>query len=105
MRLAVAFVFIASLVVASGFLPPQNPPWPPTYNMSLSTLCMAGNDTGWLDLDFYGRWGIISIDWANAREVWAQQQPMDCEERLVKQAQMLKARNPDTKVRVVPLIV
>ena len=44
------------------------------------------------------RWGIVSIDWANARQVWAQQRPMDCEERLVKQAEKIKQWNPDTKV-------
>lgn len=103
--MALILVTLTLLFAAAtlAFLPPQNPTWPPTYNMALSTLCMAGNDSGWLDIELYSRWGIISIDWANARNVWAQQQPMDCEERLLKQAQALKARNPSTKVHLVLL--
>lgn len=90
---------LVMLPLCASFLPSQNPPWPATYNMSLSTICMAGNDSGWLDLKYYTSWGIVSIDWANARDVWAQQQPMDCEERLLAQAEAIKAINPETKVR------
>ncbi len=97
LKYCVAFVVIFS-VTCTAFLPPQNPPWPPTYNLTLSTLAMAANDSGWLDLDFASKWGIISIDWSNARNVWAQQHPMDCEERLLAQAEAIKARNPDTRV-------
>lgn len=95
-------LLIVSLVTAcAAFLPPQNPPWSATYNMSLSTLAMALNPAGWLDLDFASKWGIISIDWGNARDVWAQQQPMDCEERLLAQAEAIKASNPATKVLLI----
>lgn len=91
-------LLLLSVALSDAFLPYQNPPWAPTYNMSMSTICMAGNYSGWLDPQYYTRWGIVSIDWANARQVWAQQTPMDCEERLLKQAEMIKALNPDTKV-------
>jgi hypothetical protein len=97
-QLVLCWLLLGVVLPATAFLPPRNPPWPPTYNMSLSTLCMAGNNSGWLDPELYSKWGIVSIDWANARQVWAQQHPMDCEERLVVQAEAIVARNPDTKV-------
>jgi hypothetical protein len=39
-------------------------------------------------------------DWSNAKQLWANAKPMDCEERLITQAAMVKAVNPDTKVFV-----
>ena len=32
--------------VVEGFLPPQNPGWAPSYNMTLSTISMACNQVG-----------------------------------------------------------
>jgi len=42
--------------------------------------------------------GIVSYDWSNAKAQWAKQHPMDCEERLIQQAQMTKAASADTRV-------
>lgn len=73
-----------------GYLPPQNPPWPPTYNMSESLITMQCNSSG-LSNPFRGaQFGIVSYDWSNAKAQWATSKPMDCEERLVEQAVMTK---------------
>ena len=37
---------------------------------------------------------------SNAKALWANQKPMDCEERLITQAAMTKAANPNTRVFV-----
>ena len=35
---------------------------------------------------------------SNAKALWANSKPMDCEERLITQAAMTKAANPNTRV-------
>jgi hypothetical protein len=85
-----------AIVVLGGtvsVLPPTTPPWPPTYNMSLSTLTMAVNGSGWSSPERGAQFGIVSYDWSNAKAQWAAATPMDCEERLLEQAQMTKARS------------
>ncbi|KAJ9455680.1 hypothetical protein DIPPA_19595 [Diplonema papillatum] len=92
---------LASLTLASAavaFLPAQNPQWAPTYNMSMSSLSMVCNYTGMSDPKLGGSFGIASYDWSNAKPQWANQKPMDCEERLVQQADMTKKYNPATHV-------
>ena len=54
------------------------PPWPPTYNMSLSTIMMPCNDSGYMDAGAAGAWGIVDYDWSNAKKQWANAKPMDC---------------------------
>ena len=76
------------------------PPWPPTYNMSLSTIMMPCNDSGWMNSEFAAKWGLVDFDWSNAKQLWANQKPMDCQERLVEQAKRVKAINPSTKIFV-----
>lgn len=76
----------------------QNPPWPATYNMSLSTITMACNSSGWYNATLGAQFGIVSYDWSNEKSDWANSKPMDCEERLVTQATMTKKINPNAKV-------
>ena len=40
------------------------------------------------------------VDWSNAKVAWSNAKPMDCEERLVTQAKMVKEINPLTHVMV-----
>eukprot|EP01044_Picomonas_judraskeda_P011871 COSAG03_NODE_1657_length_3709_cov_5.853740_3_plen_310_part_00 len=40
------------------------------------------------------------FDWSNAKAAWTAQSPMDCEERLVEQARVIKVISPETKVFV-----
>lgn len=51
-----------SIPAAMAFLPMQNPPWPPTYNMSMSTLTMACNSSGWFNNTVGAAFGITSYD-------------------------------------------
>ena len=81
-------------------LPPTPPPWPPTWNLSRSTLTMQCNSSGWSSPTRGSAFGIVSYDWSNAKAQWAQASPMDCEARLLRQAQMTKAADTGNTTRV-----
>eukprot|EP01059_Diplonema_ambulator_P022936 TRINITY_DN382_c0_g2_i2.p1 TRINITY_DN382_c0_g2~~TRINITY_DN382_c0_g2_i2.p1 ORF type:complete len:427 (+),score=177.41 TRINITY_DN382_c0_g2_i2:99-1379(+) len=91
-------ISLVAIIGAAAFLPAQNPPWAPTFNMSMSSITMACNSSGWYDPSLGAAFGITSYDWSNAKKQWANAKPMDCEERLVTQAQMTKNLNPNTNV-------
>eukprot|EP01084_Bolivina_argentea_P290418 498858_1 len=79
------------------------PKWPPQYQMNLSTLVQPCNETGYFNDDSVqklAKFGIVSIDWSNDKQQWASAQPMDCQERLLTQAQTIKKINPSTKIWV-----
>ena len=79
------------------------PPWPSTYDVAASTLVMPCNSSGLLSTALTRAWGLVSYDWSNAKRGpagWVQQRPMDCEERLLEQAQAAKAANPSQRVGV-----
>ena len=81
-----------------ALLPSQNPKWSPTYNMSMSTISMQCNSSGYSNPQLGAQFGIISYDWSNAKIQWAVSKPMDCVERLVNQASLTKSLNPSSKV-------
>ncbi|GMH76557.1 hypothetical protein TrST_g10080 [Triparma strigata] len=95
MKLALFTLALFSPAV-EAILPPTLPSWEPTYDMSLSTLTMQCNGSGWSDPTRGAEFGVVSYDWSNAKSQWAMSQPMDCEERLIQQASMTKAANPNT---------
>ena len=66
--------------------------------MSMSTIMMPCNTSGWFDASFAAQYGIVDIDWSNARAQWSRSTPMDDDSRLATQAAMIKAINPDTHV-------
>ena len=74
---------------AEAYLPPHNPPWPPSYGVTESLLTMQCNSSGYSDVRRGAEFGIVSYDWSNAKAQWAKQAPMDCEERLFEQARRL----------------
>ena len=79
------------------------PSWPPTYDMKRSTFMMACNNTGPFNATFAAKWGIADFDWSNwksGEDGWTNAVPMDCEEKLARQAAMTKAVNPETRVFV-----
>lgn len=39
-------------------------------------------------------------DWSNEKDIWVNDSPMTCMERLISQAQAIKAINPETKIWV-----
>ena len=46
--------------------------------------------------------GFVDYDWSNAKQLWANAKPMDCQERLVTQASSTKRASPSTRVFVYP---
>jgi hypothetical protein len=64
--------------------------WPP----------LRSQGTGWSSPERGGEFGIVSYDWSNDKDDWAMAQPMDAEERLLHQAKLTHAANPDSKVFV-----
>lgn len=88
---AVASAVVRVSVSVEAYLPPHNPPWPPTYNLSESLVTMQCNSSGYSDVDRASQFGIVSYDWSNAKAQWAKGRPMDCEERLLEQAERLVA--------------
>eukprot|EP01060_Flectonema_neradi_P012834 TRINITY_DN19614_c0_g1_i1.p1 TRINITY_DN19614_c0_g1~~TRINITY_DN19614_c0_g1_i1.p1 ORF type:complete len:414 (+),score=69.34 TRINITY_DN19614_c0_g1_i1:47-1243(+) len=97
-------VWLLSTLAVSSLVPK----WEPTYMLNRSTIVMACNETGYFDADAVAKlskFGVVDIDWSNAKELWSKTSPMDCEERLVKQAEVIKAASPTTKVFVYRNIV
>jgi len=71
------------------------PPWPATWLLNLSTAIMPANYNGWTRN--VSQWGYVDFDWSNAKQSWAKQKPMTCEEDLLTQVQLSAAdaaRNP-----------
>jgi hypothetical protein len=62
-------MLLLTLHAAYGGIPPStlpiaNPPWPPTWNMTLSTIAMPCNYTGYMNpAALGGSFGITSFDW------------------------------------------
>eukprot|EP01116_Phalansterium_solitarium_P001606 TRINITY_DN11420_c0_g1_i1.p2 TRINITY_DN11420_c0_g1~~TRINITY_DN11420_c0_g1_i1.p2 ORF type:complete len:487 (-),score=117.32 TRINITY_DN11420_c0_g1_i1:129-1589(-) len=79
------------------------PTWEPTWQLNASTCMQPANLTGYLDPAATARWGLISLDWANAHDLWvnfSDPTQASCEETLVEQARRIKAANPNTRVFV-----
>eukprot|EP00980_Cylindrotheca_fusiformis_P001847 scaffold414_cov109-Cylindrotheca_fusiformis.AAC.10 len=68
----------------------QNPPWQPSYGVLDSLISMQYNHSGFSSPSRGADFGIISYDWSNAKDVWAQAKPMSCEELLVEQVELTK---------------
>lgn len=88
------FFWVTSFFILLQYLcssDPLLPAFPITYNMSRSTIAMACNYTGLLNLTVLGKFGLIDIDWSNGKELWANAHPMDAEETMSKQARILKS--------------
>ena len=89
--LAMIAIFWPIASMEADVLPATLPPWPATWNLSASTLTMQCNGSGWSSPSRGAEFGVVSYDWSNAKQQWAMAQPMDCEERLLKQAEETKA--------------
>eukprot|EP01052_Picozoa_sp_SAG31_P037497 SAG31_NODE_4852_length_2905_cov_3.033143_1_plen_204_part_00 len=77
---------------------PWLPGWAPTYNMSLSTIMQPCNYSGYMDLDFASKFGLVDIDWANALELWSNNRPMSAHLQHLK----LSFKRPWAAARVMP---
>ena len=72
------------------------PRWQPTWELAASTIIQPCNDSGLMDSAWLAKWGVVSMDWSNARAAWAQQQPMDCDGMLLQQATAVSEADPST---------
>lgn len=61
---------------------------------------MACNSSGWFNASLAAQFGVVTFDWSNAKAQWANAKPMDCQERLITQAERTKALNPAAHVGV-----
>jgi hypothetical protein len=91
---------LAAAAVAVQAVHAVLPGWDFTYDMSRSTIFMPCNETGFTDPVLAAKFGIADFDWSNGKVAWANQNPMDCEERLVVQAAQVKAIDNRTKTFV-----
>lgn len=66
----------ATLLFFAGAVSAAVPGWAPTYNMSLSTAMMPCNYSGWMDVESTKGWGLIDLDWSNAKRLWSNARPM-----------------------------
>ena len=55
------------------------------------------NYSGALEPEFASKFGLVDTDWANNLKSWANEQPMNSEEKMVEQATALKRLNPSSK--------
>jgi hypothetical protein len=93
-RAAVGAVAVAGLAAA------QVPNWTPTYLLNRSTIIQTCNQSGLLAPQAAAGWGIVELDWSNAKAMWAAAKPMDCEELLIQQAAATAAATPGSRVWV-----
>lgn len=61
---------------------------------------MPCNYSGYTNPAIIKGFGLVDFDWSNARLDWSNAKPMDCQERLVTQASMVKATTPYAKVMI-----
>ena len=73
------------------------PPWPPTYDLGLSTVVMPNPNPTYMLAELKG-WGIVQIDWSNFKDVWSRATPMNCTQMLDEQAAILAKAHPQQKV-------
>lgn len=70
------------------------PKWTPTWDMRNSTILYACNYSGFHNVEEALEYGVVVYDWSNGREIWANEKPMNDEELLTTQAEMVLARDP-----------
>ena len=66
----------------------------PTWDMGRSTILYTCNKTGLHNVSEAIRYGVAAYDWSNAKELWANAQPMDAGRMLTKQAELVLAADP-----------
>jgi hypothetical protein len=62
--------------------------------MSRSTALYVDQPNGFHNVSEAIRWGVAVYDWSNAKALWANGHPMNCDELLTKQAEMVQAADP-----------
>ena len=62
--------------------------------MKRSTVLYTCNNTGMHDVSHAIKYGTVVYDWSNAKQLWANAHPMNSQELIVKQAEMVLAADP-----------
>ena len=93
------FLFGINILLVTG----QIPQWGQSWAMNQSTIMMVCNYTGYVRPDITAKWSIVDYDWSNAKgtgtaDGWAKHKPMDCEEMMVTQVELLVSQSPQSKV-------
>ena len=70
------------------------PTWEPTWDMRNSTVLYTCNNSGMHNVTHANQFGTVVYDWSNAKAIWANAHPMDSEELITKQAEMVYAQDP-----------
>jgi hypothetical protein len=70
------------------------PAWEPTWDMRRSTFLYACNGSGMYNVSHAAQFGIVSYDWSNGKQLWANAKPMDSEQLLTKSAEAVHAVDP-----------
>lgn len=86
--------------MTQGTPPCPLPTWPPVWALNRSTICQPGNVASWLDPAAAARWGLVSLDWSIAYDVWrgnGNVSNMTGAATLVEQCRRIKAVDATTK--------
>ena len=79
-------VIAAAVLACAAAVPPcrsnegqqgRFPLWPKTYNMQDSTIIQPCNMSGFLNATLYSQYGVVSVDWSNAKALWTHSHPMN----------------------------
>ena len=62
--------------------------------MKRSTVLYTCNNTGMHDVSHAIKYGTVVYDWSNGKQLWANAHPMNSQELIVKQAEMVLAADP-----------
>ena len=105
-----ALLLVAFTTLAHAKLPAHLllPPFPPTYNLTKSTMTQVcfgparlpgapilNNETG----RFLRQWGIVALDFESQESIWAHdKRGKDADVKMVDQASVMKTMAPDTQV-------
>ena len=100
LRLLAPLLALALALAQISPLPGQVPAWPASYAMNASSFVMLCASDGLMPANRTGGWAIVDVDWSNAKRVWAAAKPMDAEELLLQQAELIKSASPSTRVFV-----
>jgi hypothetical protein len=86
------------------------PPWPPTYNLTKSTMTQScfgpariNKNTPALNAttgSFLRSWGIVTLDFESQENIWGHHSPKDSDAMMLDEAVKMKAIAPDTKIWV-----
>ena len=86
--------------MTQGTPPCPLPIWQPVWGVNRSTICQPGNVPSWLDPVAAARWGLVSLDWSIAYDVWrgnGNVSNMTGAATLVEQCRRIKAVDTTTK--------